>query len=837
MTFFTSSNTLLRVLACSAVLLSALGNAHAQSDPPGRVARLSYISGNVTFAPAASDQWAYAETNRPLTTGDSVWADRGARAELHVGSTAVRLESTTSVNILDLSDNMLQLKLSQGSLNLRVRSLPGDQNIEIDTPNLAFIVQEPGEYRLSVAEDGSATTVTVRQGIGIAYGDNDSLTLHENEQMRFAGTNLAQAALGSAAPYDSFDVWARDRDRAEEASPSARYVSREIIGYEQLDSYGTWTNDPEYGAVWAPRVVAVGWSPYRTGHWTWVAPWGWTWIDDAPWGFAPYHYGRWAQIHSRWCWVPGPILRTRPVYAPALVAFVGGGSGVSVGLSITSGRSRGPGVAWFPLAPGESYRPGYHASPHYFNRINETVVINRTTINNNTQNVYINQHVANAVTAVPAAAFVRGQSVGPMARPLRPNEFGKAEIATAAPQFAPVKESILGGAKPAGMPSGAHFMQRPVVATVAPPVAPARQDALAQQFAQHPGSTIPGVGPAFVRQQNTGPSNAGSSVRNSGNFGAPEGRGRQPSPMPEQSAVRLVAGHSPDARRNDVNEKRPAPMPAQPTVLGNMPPNSSGNQPKTMPVPTYLDTERRPQNTPANTEAGTGRNPQFRENPAREVNGNVPRPSNTAAPFDTGNRQQVQTPGNDAGRNVPRSSLPSPAAPAAAAIPATNPQVSQPPRENSRQEYRPVLERNGRGNLPVEQPRDAQRDMRDVQRDAQRDAARNQGGNPAENSARFQHVQPQPAAPVRGEQPQPMPARPVARAQEIPQPQPPQQAQPQVQPQRREPAPEIRREVPRPAPVAQPAPMPAPAAPAPQPARQEKENREKVERFNQKKAE
>ncbi len=805
MKFLTSTSAVFKALACVAALLSAIGSAQAQADPPGRVARLNYISGNVTFAPAASDAWAYAELNRPLTVGDSVWADSGARAELHLGSTAVRMESLTSLNILDLTDDTAQLKLSQGSLSVRVRSLPNNQSFEIDTPNLAFVIQEPGEYRLSVAADGSTTAVTVRQGIGIVYGDNDSLTLHGNEQMVFSGTNLSQAALGTAAPYDRFDTWVRERDLAEEASTSARYVSREIIGYEQLDSYGTWSNDPEYGAVWAPRVIAAGWSPYRTGHWTWVAPWGWTWIDDAPWGFAPYHYGRWAYIHSGWCWVPGPRLHTAPVYAPALVAFVGGGSGVSVGLSITSGRSRGPGVAWFPLAPGESYRPGYNASPHYFNRVNETVVINHTTIN---RNVYINQNVTNAVTAVPAAAFVKGRSVAPIARSLRPNEFGTAGVATAAPQFAPVKESILGNARPADTPAGARLMQRPVVATVAPPVAPAHQDALAQQFAQHPGANIPGVGPALVRQQ--------AAIQNPANPTAADGRGRHVSQGIDPSNVRLVAGHAPVERRNGINEPRPSPAPAQPPVIGNMPRAGSA----AMPVPAQQEAERRPQYSPGNNEAGPARPaPQPRENPARDISGNMQRPGTPSPqpaaaaipqpPRET-NRPEYRNPAREMNGNMQRPGSLSPQPPAAATVPPAA--APQSPREVNGQEYRPTLERRSRETIvPPQQPQ-----PHEVQRA--------QPGVNADSPARTPnppHIVPQPV--------------PQAAPQPVPPPQPQQQVQPPRRMERQEPVEPRREAAPRPSvPVMQPMP-----APVPVPARQEKENKEKGERFNpnQKKAE
>jgi hypothetical protein len=182
-----------------------------------------------------------------------------------------------------------------------------------------------------------------------------------------------------------------------------------MTGYAALDGNGTWTNDPAYGPVWIPTAVATDWAPYHDGHWAWIEPWGWTWVDDAPWGFAPFHYGRWAWLRGRshWGWVPGQVAVARPVYAPALVAFVAGGSGgTRWGVSLSNGA---PGVAWLPLAPGEAYRPGYRVSPRYVTRVNQTIVVRNTTINNT--NVYVNQQAPHAVAAVPSSAFVQGQHV------------------------------------------------------------------------------------------------------------------------------------------------------------------------------------------------------------------------------------------------------------------------------------------------------------------------------------------------------------------------------------------------------------------------------------------
>ncbi|CAJ0700349.1 DUF6600 domain-containing protein [Ralstonia wenshanensis] len=504
----------LRAVGVAAVLLVCGAQAAMAADPASRVARLSDFSGTVSFAPAGSDDWAGASLNRPLTTGDRLWSDQGSHSELHVGSTALRLGQNTGATLVDLDDRNTQVKLTQGALSVRVRSLPADQTIEIDTPNLAFTPQAPGEYRLDVAPDGSSTTVTVWHGQGTAYGDDRSTPLGAGQQIRFGGTDLAEAGGTDNPGRDAFDRWAESRDAREDASVSARYVGREMTGYEALDDNGTWREEDGYGAVWVPRAVPVGWAPYRTGHWAWVAPWGWTWVDDAPWGFAPFHYGRWAYVGSTWCWVPGPVV-PRPVYAPALVGFVGGGGGggVSWGIHISIGS---PGVAWFPLAPGEAYRPVYAASPTYVTNINRTVVVNNVTVNktiiNNTTNVtnvrnvnrvtYVNANNPAALTAVPAKTFVNGQPVGPAMTHLRPEQL-RAQMAHAqfvsTPALAPVRASLVGAAANGGphqLPPPQAFT-RQAIAVRAPATPAGGHDALAERFRSQ-GGALPGAGPAWT---------------------------------------------------------------------------------------------------------------------------------------------------------------------------------------------------------------------------------------------------------------------------------------------------------------------------------------------------
>lgn len=436
---------LVATLLLSVLQAAAWAQVPAQpGDPPGRVAQLNLVEGAVSFAPAevaSSDAaWMPAVLNRPLTSGDRLWTGPRARSELHIGSTAVRMNEQTSLDFLTLDDNVTQLRLAQGTVKLRVRALFAGQRLEINTPNLAFVITQPGDYRLDVNPASDTTRVVVQSGGGVIYGDNNmSVNLGSRQQVSFTGTQLSPAAPG-ATVQDSFDAWAADRDRREDQSVSARYVPRETIGYQQLDAYGDWRQDPAYGAVWLPRIVPVNWAPYRVGYWSWIAPWGWTWIDDAPWGFAPFHYGRWALIGLRWAWVPGQ-LAPRPVYAPALVVFVGGYSGGLIwNITISSGGAPQPGVGWFPLAPGEAFLPVYPVSPRYVTNINQNIVVSNTV---NVTNIYRYQRQPAAVTAVSAEDFARGRPVRGNLQTLSAADLSRAQVAadgSAIPQRSDLRE-------------------------------------------------------------------------------------------------------------------------------------------------------------------------------------------------------------------------------------------------------------------------------------------------------------------------------------------------------------------------------------------------------------
>jgi len=435
-------------------------------DPPGRAGRLSFSAGSVSLQPGGEGDWSEAVVNRTLATGDNLWADKDSRAEVEIGSTTLRVASETSITLLDLDDHVTQVRLSQGSIILRARHLDDEDHLEIDTPNSAFTIERTGEYRVDVNADGTESDVTVWNGRGEVTGGGASYDVVAGQRASFKGTDQLDHEIGQIPPHDDFDNFAMQRDGREDHAESYNYISPEVSGGADLDDNGSWHYVADYGEVWTPRVAA-GWAPYRYGHWVWVAPWGWTWVEDEPWGFAPFHYGRWAFVGASWCWVPGPVV-VRPVYAPALVAFVGGGfhAGVEVG--------------WFPLAPREVFVPWYRTSPRYVTNVNvtntrvnvtevtnvyNTTIINRTNV---TRISYANQRV-NAVTAVSHETFVNARSVSRNVVRVDEREIANASVVHRI-DARPDRVSVMGAGGPARVRPPVAVVNRPVVAVHTPPM-------------------------------------------------------------------------------------------------------------------------------------------------------------------------------------------------------------------------------------------------------------------------------------------------------------------------------------------------------------------------------
>ena len=487
-------------LTVAAIFFFVSGLSYAQDDPPYRVARLNYINGNVSMEPAGIDQWSPADLNRPFTIGDYLYADQDSRAELHLDVAVIRMGPQTSFGFLNLNDQAVQIKLTEGDMYVRLRDFSSDQTFEVDTPNAAVNLLRDGVYRFRVDPNGNMSFVVVREGQAEVTGGGQAFTLDPGNSAELSGTDQLAFDIQAAPDPDEFDQWCQARDAHEAHLASARYLPPSVIGYEDLDDYGTWQNTGDYGPVWYPSQVAAGWAPYHYGHWAWIEPWGWTWVDDMPWGFAPFHYGRWAYIGNRWGWCPGPIAVAgyrgpvvRPYYAPAMVAWFGGahfGIGISIG---------GPSLGWVPLGYGDVYTPPYACSRPYFTNVNRynTRIVNNVNITNVYNTVYVdhrvynqtivNMQAPNAVMAMPQSSFATGASVRQAGVVVRqPNATQLQTAAVIAPPVAPTRQAVLPNARPAPQPP-AQVLQRQVIARSTPPPAPAPFAARQSYLQQHAG--------------------------------------------------------------------------------------------------------------------------------------------------------------------------------------------------------------------------------------------------------------------------------------------------------------------------------------------------------------
>jgi hypothetical protein len=391
-------------------------------DPPSRVGRLAQVSGTVSFHTQDDTQWNPATLNYPVTQGDAFWTEPNAQAVLEVSASRIAMAPGTELDVTTLTDHAFQATLPQGELYLRVRTAAPDETFAVQTPRGVVTLSAPGRYGVLSGDTQAPTTVTVIEGSAQVLGPGVALNAGPDQVATVTGVDAFQGEVGPAQ-RDAFLTAMLNSERPPQppaAAPPAAVAA--MPGGEDLAQYGSWTESPDYGQVWYPQVGS-DWVPYREGRWAYVAPWGWTWVDNEPWGFAPFHYGRWAEIGGRWGWVPGGVAVgvPEPVYAPALVTFLGVGAvvGVGIGAALAAGR-----IGWCPLGPREAFHPWYRASDRYFHQVNVSHVTNFTTINRNvTFNNFVNRRAA---TVVPTAAMTGSRPVASSFQRVDPAQLAQA---------------------------------------------------------------------------------------------------------------------------------------------------------------------------------------------------------------------------------------------------------------------------------------------------------------------------------------------------------------------------------------------------------------------------
>ncbi len=346
-----ASPALFVLLALAAPATASREDEHGDDGMQQSVARLAWLEGDVSIAPGdAPDERQSGAVNAPLTSGDRLRVGSGGHAEMQLRGAVLFLAPGTELAFQAGARDSRLVALSSGTVTIRVFGARGIDDLAVATPNAAVALELPGVYRFDVSATGD-TAVSVARGRARAATAEGGLSLGWGERMRVVGLVRPEYDVVDLGKGDAWDRWVEKRSARFRSVRSAAHVHPDVCGVDDLDAWGEWEQTAERGWAWFPRVSLADWMPYRSGRFVWREPWGWTWLSDEAWGWAPYHHGRWTIVRKRWAWLPDEPKGATPSWLPAVVAFVGGGPGPD-GSSGSDGY-----VGWFPLAPGEPLHP------------------------------------------------------------------------------------------------------------------------------------------------------------------------------------------------------------------------------------------------------------------------------------------------------------------------------------------------------------------------------------------------------------------------------------------------------------------------------------------------
>ncbi len=442
-----------RILFSIAFLLLLAGEAAFGANGPARlrIGGLTIVEGEVaTRLPASgaagdasrAGAWSEAGRNDPVIQGMAVRTEASARAVVRVGADLIAIVGGSEADIVKLDGAGMTIALRRGRLGVRLSELDADGAVEITIPSGVLRLSAPGEYDIAAGDAKFPARVAVPAGEARFSGEGLDAVVATGAGVLLSGDDRITMLPGSTDD-DMFAGWWREQKRDAGDSPALHYVSAAITGHELLDEHGAWETVAGLGAVWFPSDAPRGWVPYRFGHWRWIRPWGWTWIDDMQWGFTTSHYGRWAKVGvsdseaGRWGWVPGERIE-EPGFMPAAVAFLGT---AGVGLSYPDAFS--PAVAWFPLAPDEVYWPSFTDDPEAIRRLNAGAVADLAAIGaalkGNPPAAIVTGQYRNRrhATVVPRPIFVNGKSVADAVIELPERRLENAPMLAGSPSIEP----------------------------------------------------------------------------------------------------------------------------------------------------------------------------------------------------------------------------------------------------------------------------------------------------------------------------------------------------------------------------------------------------------------
>jgi hypothetical protein len=287
------------------------------ADPPAHV---SFVDGTAVLE--RDGQRESAPSNMPLLAGDRLRTQNGRVEILFADNSTLHLDNDTMIDFE--SDDLV--RLLAGRIRLAIPGRDREVSYRIDAPSASAVINQPGEYKMSMLTGSAECEVelAVLRG-GAELGNDDGRTVLRAGTRACARANAAPsyAYAYNSASWDSFDRWSEGR-RDQRLGVSTQYLPSEVQPYASaFDQYGSWQYNTSYGYVWYPSV-AVGWRPYYYGRWVPYRPYGWTWVGAGPWAWPTHHYGRWGFSAGAWFWIPGHTWGPAWVswaYAPGYVSW------------------------------------------------------------------------------------------------------------------------------------------------------------------------------------------------------------------------------------------------------------------------------------------------------------------------------------------------------------------------------------------------------------------------------------------------------------------------------------------------------------------------------------
>lgn len=410
---------ILALLVFSNFLIAQDVDLDDELEVTARVARISAIEGNVQIKRLGENEWEAASLNFPIVEGDEIAVSNNAKLEIQFDDqNFLRVSEGSLVKITTLRDDGISVSLSEGTLSLRVYEFDKEKTFfEIDAPHTMISVQTAGIFRIDAKSTDQVKITAFEDGQVRVYSESSAFLIRGGRSATIFLTDdrLGEWETGDLASFsDSWDTWVAERDVAigqlranalasNNSNVNAPDYGQDIYGAADLNDYGSWGDSDDYGRVWRPNPASISvydnWSPYRYGRWTWLSPFGWTWVGAEPWGWSTYHYGRWINDGRGWCWAPYSYYQRqnnvainrgrRNLWRPANVNV------------FNVGRD----IAWYPL----SYRDRYNDFNRNFRRGNNQ----RRDFGNNQQWSRLNNRPdfnripANAIVGIRSKEFGR----------------------------------------------------------------------------------------------------------------------------------------------------------------------------------------------------------------------------------------------------------------------------------------------------------------------------------------------------------------------------------------------------------------------------------------------